>query len=509
MSSYWIESTPETGYPRLDGDLEVDVAVVGGGITGVTAALLLQRAGKNVALLEMKRIARGATGYTTAKLTSGHNVIYTALERSFGVEGARTYAEANEGGLAQIRLLTEELGIDCDLETRANYVYASSTESAPEVEEEVKAARRAGLEASLVKKTSLPYRVAAAARLEHQAQFHPRKYVLGLAEAFSGDGGLVFEETRARDVGHGKPCTVLTQHGVVRARDVIVASHLPFEDGGLYFARTHPQRSYAIAFPIGAESDPDGMFISADEPTRSLRTTPANGGLLLLIVGGEGHKTGQGDPAKSYRRLEDWARGHFPVESVPYRWATHDHVSVDRVPFVGPLLPWRTRVWVATGYGKWGLTNGTAAALILTDLILGRENRWADLFSSRRVRSLVSRSLVRENANVARRFVADRLKLPGQEAVEALRPGEGTVARIGGETLAVSRDDDGSLIALSPRCTHLGCYVGWNAAERTWDCPCHGSRYLPDGSVMESPAVRDLAPRQVPGSADSSTRTRT
>lgn len=508
MASYWIESTPETSYARLDGDLEVDVAVIGGGITGVTTAFLLKRAGKRVALLEMKRIARGATGYTTAKVTSGHNVIYSQLEQAFGPESARTYAEANQAGLAQIRSLAEELGIDCDLESRANYVYAASAESAPEIEAEVEAARRAGLDVSLVKETSLPYPVAAAARLEDQAQFHPRKYVLGLAAAVPGEGSHVFEETRARDVRRGEPGTVLTQHGVVRARDVIVASHLPFEDSGLYFAKTHPVRSYAIAFPIDTESAPDGMFISADDPTRSLRTAPADGG-QLLIVGGEGHKTGQGDAAESYRRLEAWAREHFPVESVPYRWATHDYVSVDRVPFVGPLLPWRTRVWVATGYGKWGMTNGTAAAVILTDLVLGRENPWAELFSSRRVRSLASRSLVRENANAARRFVADRLKLPGREAVEALERGEGTVVRMEGETLAVSRSEDGSLAAVSPRCTHLGCYVGWNSAERTWDCPCHGSRYLPDGSVIEGPAVCDLGPRQVPGSADSSTRTRT
>jgi glycine/D-amino acid oxidase-like deaminating enzyme/nitrite reductase/ring-hydroxylating ferredoxin subunit len=508
MSSYWVESTPETDYPRLDGDLEFDVAVVGGGITGVTAALLLKRAGKRVALLEMKRIAHGATGYTTAKLTSGHNVIYSALEQTFGVEGARTYAEANQAGLERIRSLAAELGIDCDLESRANYVYAGSAEAVSEIEAEVEAARRAGLEVSLVKETSLPYPVAAAARLENQAQFHPRKYVLGLAAEVPGDGSHLFEQTRARDVRHGEPCTVLTQHGVVRARDVLVASHLPFEDAGLYFAKTHPQRSYAIAFPIPEDAAPDGMFISADQPTRSLRTAPADAG-RLLIVGGEGHKTGQGDAAESYRRLETWARGHFPVESVPYRWATHDYVSVDRVPFVGPLLPWRTRVWVATGYGKWGLTNGTAAALILTDVVLGRENEWAELFSSRRVRSLVSRSLVRENANVVRRFVADRLKLPGREAIEGLAPGEGAVVRVEGETLAVSRSEDGSLTAVSPRCTHLACYVAWNGAERTWDCPCHGSRYLPDGSVIEGPAVRDLAPRQVPGSADSSTRTRT
>ena len=509
MSSYWIESTPETGYPELAGDVEVDVAVVGAGITGITAALLLKRAGKSVALLEMKRICRGATGYTTAKVTAGHNLIYDWLEKKHGAEGARLYAEANSSALEQIRALAGELAPDCDLETRANYAYTENPESVEQIRAEVAAAKRAGLPAEFVTESSLPFSIAGAIRLENQAQFHPRKYLLPLAGEVDGDGSYVFEETRVRDVRHGMPCVVETDAGLVRARTVVLATQLPFEDQGLLFARAHPQRSYAVAAPIEAGAAPDGMFIGVDQPTRSVRTAPHEGG-VLLILGGEGHKTGQADDTRvPYVRLETWAGERFGVNDFPYRWATHDYTSIDRLPLVGRLLPWRSDVLFATGYGKWGMTNGTAAAMVIADLVLGRDNPWAGLFSPQRARSFASASFVSENANVARRFLADRVALPGRKRLEALEPGEGAVVRIEAETIAVSRDEDGSLAAVSPRCTHLGCFVSWNRAERTWDCPCHGSRYLPDGTLIQGPAVDDLTSRQVPASADSSTLTRT
>jgi glycine/D-amino acid oxidase-like deaminating enzyme/nitrite reductase/ring-hydroxylating ferredoxin subunit len=507
--SYWIDSSPETSYPPLEGDIEVDVAVVGAGITGVTAAFQLKRAGKSVALLEMKRVARGATGYTTAKVTSGHSLVYSRLQRSIGEEGARTYADANEAGLRTIRSLVDELGIACDLETKTNYVYAEKPESVARIHAEVDAAKRAGLGAELVTESSLPFSIAAAVRLGDQAQFHPRKYLLALVEQIDGDGSHVLETTRAQDVRHGNPCVVETDGGSVRAGAVVLATHIPFEDQGLFFARARPQRSYVVAGRIDAASAPDGMFISAEQPTRSVRTAPY-GGSVLLLVGGEGHKTGQAeDTREPYSRLEEWTRDRFGRDDFRYRWATHDYVAVDHVPFAGPLLPGRSDVFVATGYGKWGMTNGTAAAMTITDQILGRKNAWAGLFSPHRMRSFLSTSLLAENANVARRFFDGRVGLPGQDALDALELGAGVVVRIEGEALAVSRSEDGSLSAVSPRCTHLGCFVTWNRAEQTWDCPCHGSRYLPDGTLIQGPAVADLAPRQIPASADSSTLTRT
>jgi len=264
--SLWLQAAA-TRYPPLEGPLDVDVAVVGGGITGVTAAYLLKQEGRSVALLEQNRIGYGATGYTTAKLTVGHSVVYADLIESFDEETARLYARSNGEAIEQVARLVEELQIDCDFERASNYVYAESQQSRAEIEREAEAARRAGIEAELTTETDLPYEVAAAVRVDRQAQFHPWKYIAALAERVDGDGSRVAELTRVTHVRSGDPCVVETANGVVRARHVVVATQLPFLDRGLYFAKAHPTKSYAIAATV--DDAPRGMYISVDQPTRS------------------------------------------------------------------------------------------------------------------------------------------------------------------------------------------------------------------------------------------------
>ena len=269
--SFWLETTPDTDYPALTEGVSVDVAVVGAGITGVAAAVLLKRAGKTVALVEAKRIVCGATGYTTAKVTAGHGLSYTKIRDSFGADGARIYAEANQGALERIAQFVEEDGIDCDFERKPNYAYAEDDEQAKQVEREVEVEREAGLPVALVRETPLPFEVKAALRMENQAQFHPRKYLLTLAATIPGDGSHVFENSRVTKVKHGEPCEVETEQGKLRARDVILATHLPFLDRGLFFTKAYAHRSYAVAAPIGGAPDPEGMYINAGTPTRSVR----------------------------------------------------------------------------------------------------------------------------------------------------------------------------------------------------------------------------------------------
>ena len=471
--------------------------MIGGGITGLTAAYLLTREGRSVAVLDSKRVVRGVTGYTTAKLTAGHGLVYRELIERFGERLARIYAESNQAAVARVRELAAELAIDCDLEAASNYVYAESADEAEQVRREVEAAQRLGLPASLVTKTPLPYEVEAAIRLDDQAQFHPRKYLLPLAAAVERAGGHVFEETRARGVAEGSPCEVRTSRGALKARDVIVASHIPFLDRGLFFTKVHPHRSYALATRVDPARIPEGMFINAGTPTRSVRSI-VHDGERLLLVGGEGHKPGEEpDTEQRYRNLEEFARRFDPQAEVTHTWSTQDYLSVDKVPYVGRLTRRSRHVFAATGFGKWGMSNGTVAAAILADLVLGRENAWLELYDAKRLKPrAAARKFVSENAHVARRFLGDRVSPPGGD-VEALRPGEGTVVRRGGRLVAVSRDDDGALRAVSAVCTHLRCIVAWNPAERSWDCPCHGSRFDADGVVIQGPAVDDLERRDL------------
>jgi glycine/D-amino acid oxidase-like deaminating enzyme/nitrite reductase/ring-hydroxylating ferredoxin subunit len=494
-TSVWVDTAPAPPlHPQLDGDVRTDVAVVGGGIVGITTALLLAEAGASVALLEAGRLAGGTSGFTTAKVTSQHGLIYDRLRSQHGAETARQYGEANEAALAWIAARVARDGIDCDFRRQPAYAYVTSASDREQVEREAEAAVEAGLPAQLLEETPLPYRVEAAVRFEHQAEFHPRKYLFALAQRLDAHGVHIFERSHAVEVGRHEGRQVAKgPGGRVLAERVVIATHYPFLDRSLAFARLRPSRSYAIACRI-AGAPPAGMHISADEPKRSLRAIPMADGEELLLVGGEGHKTGtESDTELRYERLEAFAREHWDVRSVEYRWSAQDPTTPDLLPYVGPLLPRGDRVLMATGFAKWGMTGGTAAALLLADLCLGRPAAWADLFNPNRLtlRQSLPR-LVQENAAVAAHFVGDRLRPADKRPLENLRPGEGVILEHDGERVAAARADDGTLHAVSPRCTHLGCLVQWNNAERSWDCPCHGSRFGLDGTVLEGPAVHRL-----------------
>jgi glycine/D-amino acid oxidase-like deaminating enzyme/nitrite reductase/ring-hydroxylating ferredoxin subunit len=491
--SYWQKSTERISYAPLVGDLDCEIAVVGAGIVGVTAAHRLAADGADVALLEARQIGAGATGYTTAKVTSLQGLTYAKLESSLGKDAARTYGEANEAGLARISLLVDELGIDCDFRRKPNFTYTESERGRSAIEEEVRAAEQAGLPASLAHVDELPYSVATAISFPDQAEFHPLKYLDALAAAAADAGCAIHEGTRVTGMRQGDPCELRTEGGAtVKAGHVVVATHLPILDRGLYFARAHPERSYVLLARLRG-SVPQGMYLSDESPAHSLRAVPTPDGELLM-VGGESHKAGQSDSRERYGALERWARERFDVAAVEHRWATQDWMPADNLPFVGRLWPFSDRVMTVTGLRKWGLAMGTSAATILTDLIAGREHPWASTFTPMRLHPKAGTpSFVKENANVAMHFVADRIMR--RHSAEQLAPGEGAVVGDGLGQRAVYRDDAGALHTLSARCTHLGCILAFNGAERTWDCPCHGSRFAATGEVIEGPAVAPLERR--------------
>jgi glycine/D-amino acid oxidase-like deaminating enzyme/nitrite reductase/ring-hydroxylating ferredoxin subunit len=495
LSSLWLDTAERVPRAPLEEDVRVDVCVVGAGISGLSAAFELSRQGASVAVLEARHVAAGASGYNTAKLSSLHGLTYSKLERSLGAEKARLYGEANERGIERVREIALELGIDCDLRVKPNLVYTESDGERGRMEEEVVAARRAGLPARLVEDTDLPYPVAAAVRFERQAEFHPVRYLEGLARALEAEGVRIHEGTTAVSVSAGSPCELRTGAGhTVTAGAVVVATHLPFLDRGLYFARCHPDRAYVVAAPYERAPAREGMYLSTESPAHSIRVHELDGRPWLLVAG-ESHKTGQGDAAERYRRLSDWARERFGMEPV-LRWATQDQMPADGVPFIGPVDPVSANVFVATGFRKWGLAMGAAAGELLAALVDGRDHPWAELFDTRRLRPRAGAvSFVKENLNVALRFLGDRIVK--RSGVDSIEPGEGRVVGAGLAQRAVYRDADGTLHALSARCTHLGCIVNWNSGEGTWDCPCHGSRFGARGEVIMGPAVGPLEPKDL------------
>lgn len=484
--SLWIAGTEVGDFAPLDGDASADVVVVGAGLTGLTTARLLAAAGASVLVVDAGPICAGATGFTTAKITSLHGMIYTEIADRWGPDRARLYGEANEAAIAEIARLVEADSIDCSFERRAHILYASDPADAEGVRREASLAGELGLPVSPATETDLPFDVAAAARFERQAQFHPREYCLGLARATIASGGRIHTHTRATQIDDG---VVVTDRGELRAGAVVVATHLPIREMGGYFARTEPHRSYLLALEVEGDRPAD-MYISAGALTRSLRTAGD-----YLLVGGEGHKVGESpDTGEHYRNLESWARRHFSVRSVAYRWSAQDWRSADGLPFIG-RMPGHESVYVATAFRKWGMTHGTIAAMCIRDLLAGAENPWLAVYDATRLAPTKSaKRVVTANAGVVGHFVGDRLRAGSGDSLAELAPGAGAVVRRGGRAIAAYRDDAGTLQAVSAACTHLGCLVTFNTAERSWDCPCHGSRFGLDGRVLEGPAVDDLAP---------------
>jgi glycine/D-amino acid oxidase-like deaminating enzyme/nitrite reductase/ring-hydroxylating ferredoxin subunit len=492
--SYWIASTPKTTYPPLAEDVVTRVVLLGGGITGLTTALLLQKQGVETIVVEAEHIGCGVTGHTTGKLTAGQGLAYSSLEKRHGEETARAYASSQTRALDLVFRLVTELGIDCDLERVANHVFAERDSEIEQLEREAEAAERAGLPVELVD-VDVPFPAVRALRLGGQGQFHARKYVLGLAKAYVAAGGRIFERTRATGVEPGRTAAtrrVETGAGSVIAENAVLATNAPITGKGAFFARVHPYAAYGIAGQV-PEGTLEGMWINVGSPTHSLRTHPLEDGGRLLVVVGEGHRVGQEEDTQArYDALEGYLRESFPGTDVAYRWSTHDQYPVDGLPYVGRVGGDDDGVYIATGFAGWGLTNGTLAGILLADAVLERENEWAAVFDPERsslVRAPVS--MARENASVAKELVGGKLRRR-PDSLDAVPPGTGAILALDGDKVAVFRADDGEVFAVSAICTHMGCDVAWNGAERTWDCPCHGSRFRVTGEVLHGPATRPL-----------------
>lgn len=493
--SYWIDENNTPSFPSLDQDIQVDVVIVGGGITGITSAYLLANEGFKVAILEADRLLNGTTGHTTAKVTAQHGVIYDELITNIGRSNTRLYYEANIGALHFIEQTIQQQHIDCDFKKQDAYIYATTDESAQKLEKEDKAYQKIGIDGVLTSDIPLDISIKNALAMKNQAQFHPLKYLSHLVKVITEKGGLIFENTTAVNIETGKRPVVLTRgNSRVTANHILICTHFPFYEGlGLYSTRMHADRSYVIAAKTKTDF-PGGMYISADKPTRSLRSVNINGEEMVLIVG-EDHKTGQGiDTREHYNALVAFGEQTLGIEEVKYHWSAQDLITLDKLPYIGEITAGHPNILIASGYRKWGMSNGTVAALLFRDMLLDKENKYQQLFTPSRFYANPSlKNFFVQNANVVSELIKGKLQITNLDP-HTLAHDEGAIISIEGERKGAYKDEDGKLHIVDTTCTHIGCEVEWNSGERTWDCPCHGSRFSYTGDVIEGPAEKPLQP---------------
>lgn len=479
---------------------KTDVLVVGAGIAGLTTAVLLARSGRQVTVVDAMGVGSGVTGSTTAKISAQHGLIYQALQRHRGAEIARRYARAQGDALSWMAHEVTTRQVDCDFERRDSYLFTTELGRRRELLEEAAAAQAAGLPTDTATEVDLPFEVAGALRTPDQAQFHPVKWLRHLAASVEDAGGVVRDGIRVtgiplKDLGD-ESVTVRTDQGPINAREVVIATHYPILDRAALFTRLTPVRDLVVHGPVTAPAPP-GMYLSVDEDGHSVRTMHGPDGTPQLIVGGKHHRPGARDDVDGdYRGLADWAQRELGLDRVTHRWSAHDLTTPDKVPLVGRYTPWSRHLWVATGFGLWGMTNGTAAGHLIHDLVLGNADpELVSLFDPHRLpRPSGMPRLAHEGLVVAGHLVGDAARAALTTApLDDLPPGTARVGRLGLRNVAAYRSRDGQLHAVSARCTHLGCTVAFNNAEETWDCPCHGSRFALDGSVLQGPATRPLS----------------
>ncbi|MEK4061262.1 MULTISPECIES: FAD-dependent oxidoreductase [unclassified Paenibacillus] len=494
--SLWRDSTDLPSFPKLAEDLVTDVAIVGAGITGITAGYLLANAGYKVTLLEAGEIFAGTTGFTSAKISAQHGMIYDDLLKHFGEEQAKLYFQSNSEAMEWIIATAEELNLSCGITREDALLYADNSDdkTLKQLEAEFKAYEKLGLPGQWLDNVSLPLMAGGAIKLPGQARFHPLQYLQGLLQVILDKGGTVYEHTMIGEkVDKDNGLTLYTEGEQlkIKCRHAISASHFPFYDGGaLYFSRLHAERSYCLA--VQPETDYEGgMYLSAGEPTRSLRAVEW-GGQRLVIVGGDNHKTGQGICTFGhYENLELFAGELLGIKAIPYRWSAQDLITLDRVPYIGKVSG-EEEIYIATGYRKWGMTSGTLAARMITDQILRKHSPYSELYDpSRFIANPSIKNFIVQNTNVAKELVAGKVEIVHKKTRD-LEPDEGAVVFHDGKRVGAYRDTDGKLHLVDRTCTHMGCECEWNDGERSWDCPCHGSRYSYEGAVLEGPATVPL-----------------
>jgi glycine/D-amino acid oxidase-like deaminating enzyme/nitrite reductase/ring-hydroxylating ferredoxin subunit len=507
-SSIWSATSPAIRASSLASSIRADVCVVGAGIAGMTTAYLLAREGKSVIIIEKNKIGQGETSHTSAHLSNEVDARYVAIERLHGERGARLTAESHAAAISKIEQIVAKENIACDFERVNGYLFPGHKQSEKDLQDEFDAARRAGVDVSQLNESPAGLKLGPCLEFRNQGQFHPLKYLAGLAKAIVRHGGHIYgateaKEIQAKEATGAKTAEVKTKNDKkVSAGVVVVATNTPINDWVKMHTKQAAYRTYVIGIPVAKDSIPKALYWDMEDPfhyvrlvrIKDVRIKEKTVGRDLLIIGGEDHKTGQAEEMENrFAALRAWGRTHFPGLGEPeFQWSGQIMNSIDSLAFIGRNPGDEDNVYIATGDSGMGLTHGTIAGMLLTDLIMGRENPWTSLYDPSRKSLRAGLTFAEENLNVAAQY--GTWVTPGEvNTPDEIKPGTGAVVRKGLFKIAVYRDDAGRLHERSAVCPHLGCIVAWNSTERSWDCPCHGSRFDPGGKVLNGPAIAPLA----------------
>lgn len=494
-TSYWRTSTNLSSFPPLEDDVTVDIGIVGGGITGITAAYLLSKEGFTVALIEANTLLSGTTGNTTAKITTQHGLIYDELIKHYGLEKTKLYFNANDRAKKFIKNTIAEHSIkDAKYSTSSSYLYTTEDKRVQKLENEMNAYEKLNIPYEFTEHTELPFSVKQALSIKDQAHFHPLHYLKKLIDESADNGVKFYERTRALSVDYSKkPIIVCNEGNRIICQYVIQASHYPFFDGQQFFPlKMYAERSYALL--AKTEKTVNNLYLNIDEPKLSIRPISIND-TPHLIVAGQNHRTGVSDIEMSeyIDLLASFTEQNFTINEIFHTWSAQDYTTIDKLPYIGSVTKEKDNVFVATGYRKWGMTNGTNAALLITDLILQKETDFAQLFAPYRNAKFdpAVKKLFSFNKEVAKQLIKGKFSKE-DKTIPPLNKGESSIVMHEGQRVGVYKHNDETIYAVDTTCTHLGCELAWNSAEKSWDCPCHGSRFSYTGRVLNGPAVRDL-----------------
>ena len=489
--SYWISSSKGKQYKSLQENIKTTCAIVGGGIVGVTTAYLLVKQGVEVVLVDTDKVGYGSSGRNTGKVTSQHDIIYSKISKKYGEEVAKLYYEVNNKALNLIESIIKENNIECSFERKSSYVFTENENYLEELIEEYKICKKLGIDCDYHNELKIPFAVYGAVSFSNQGQFNPKKYIDGLIQVCEDLGVKIYENTAIINIDKGQSVRLKTEYAnVIEADKVVIASHFPWYDGmNFYFAKEKGDRSYLIATECNKEFQ-EGMFISMEDPTKTFRHYKGEG-KNLLIIGGSDHKVGQGDrESEIYHMIEQMAKEKFESGDALYKWSAQDYMSFDHLPYIGHINKKEDNIFVATGFSKWGMTNGCASGIILSDMILKNSSEYENIFRPSRMGPYFTTDFIKENFDVGVEYIAGKLNL-GSDYMPKER-GEGKVVNIEGKRYGAYRHFNGELYIVDITCTHLGCELKFNSAEQTWDCPCHASRFDYEGNILEGPAIRPL-----------------